>query len=330
MKKALVIGIDAYPNNPLHGCVNDAVAISQLLQKNGDGSPNFGVKLVTSNESEVNSERLHTDIPKLFEGEADTALLFFSGHGTIDQNTHTGYLVSQDAKKGAIGYNLNDILTLANQASPRIKSTVIILDCCCSGYMGEASVISQGSSVSVIGKGITILTACMREQNAVERNGQGLFTSILLDGLGGASADICGRISPASLYSHVDQTLGEWEQRPIYKANVQQFITLRTVPPKIPMEVLRQLPSYFPNAEDIFPLDPTYEPDRENIPQELRTTPINEEHVRIFKGLQACNRLGLVVPVNAEHMYYAAINSTGCKLTALGAHYRNLAGLGRI
>ena len=39
---------------------------------------------------------------------------------------------------------------------------------------------------------------------------------------------------------------------------------------------------------------------------------------------------GLIQPVNAEHMYDAAIGSTGCKLTALGAHYRKLAKLKRI
>ncbi|WNM07535.1 hypothetical protein RI056_10505 [Komagataeibacter nataicola] len=50
-----------------------------------------------------------------------------------------------------------------------------------------------------------------------------------------------------------------------------------------------------------------------------------EEHVAVFKGLQACNRNGLVVPVGAEHMYYAAIESKSCRLTAIGAHYRKLA-----
>ena len=50
----------------------------------------------------------------------------------------------------------------------------------------------------------------------------------------------------------------------------------------------------------------------------------------MFKELQICNRHGLVVPVDAEHMYYAAINSTSCKLTALGAHYRKLAAMSRI
>lgn len=30
---------------PLHGCSNDAEAIGQLLARNGDGSPNFEVRL---------------------------------------------------------------------------------------------------------------------------------------------------------------------------------------------------------------------------------------------------------------------------------------------
>ena len=184
--------------------------------------------------------------------------------------------------------------------------------------------------ISVIGSGVTILTACHREGTAGESNSHGLFTGILLDGLTGSSADICGRITPASVYSHIDQTLGPWEQRPIYKANVQTFVTLRQVSPKIPLDVLRRLPEYFEDATCILNLDPSFEPDRENIPQQFKDIPVNVENARIFKELQMCNRHGLVMPVGAEHMYYAAINSMGCKLTALGAHYRKLAEMRRL
>ena len=43
-RKALVVGIDDYPGCPLNGCVNDAEEIKNLLETNGDGSPNFEVK----------------------------------------------------------------------------------------------------------------------------------------------------------------------------------------------------------------------------------------------------------------------------------------------
>ena len=330
MKKALVIGIDGYPSSPLKGCVSDASAVANTLERNGDGSPNFSVELLTCNNATVSSEALSDAITKLFEGDADTALLFFAGHGLINPTTNAGYIVSQDGKRGAWGIPLSEILSLANKAYPKIKSTVIILDCCHSGYAGEVSGLGNEGQISFIGNGVTILTACHRDGGAADGTPHGLFTGLLLDGLSGSAADICGRITPASLYSLIDQTLGAWEQRPIYKANVQTFITLRQVNPKIPLEILRRLPEYFPDPAYHFPLDPSFEPDRENIPQELRHIPVNEKHTKIFKELQMCNRHGLIAPIDAEHMYYAAIQSKSCKLTALGAHYRKLAELKRI
>lgn len=329
MKKALVVGIDDYSGVPLSGCVNDAIAVGTLLETNGDGSPNFSVRRLTSAAEHISSAVLLDAVIELFKGDADTALFFFAGHGLINPETNAGYVVSQDAKKGAWGVSLADILNLANKAYPRIKSTVIILDSCQSGYLGEVAAIGA-HDISVIGTGLTILTACHREGTASEDGGHGLFTGILLDGLSGSSADVCGNITPAALYSLIDQTLGPWEQRPIYKANVQSFVTLRQVTPKVSLEILRRLPIYFPNPGDVLALDPSYEPDRNNIPENLRHLPVNEDHVRIFQDLQKCNRNGLVVPVNAEAMYWAAINSTGCKLSALGAHYRKLAEMKRI
>lgn len=329
MRKALVIGIDKYSTSPLSGCENDAAAIANTLRTNGDGSPNFAVKLVTSSDTTVTSAVIDTALGELFTGDAETALFYFAGHGIISQSTNAGYIVSQDGKRGSWGISLSEILGKANAAYPRIKSTVIILDSCNSGYTGEVAGLNN-EQISALGTGVTILTACHREGTAAEGSEHGLFTEILLDGLTGASADVLGRITPASVYSHVDQTLGPWEQRPIYKANVQMFVTLRTVAPRIPLDVLRRLPTYFKSPTDQFKLDPSFEPDRQNIPEHLRGIPVNEENARIFKELQLCNRHGLVTPVDAEHMYYAAINSTACKLTALGAHYRKLAEMGRI
>ncbi|MGK8200423.1 caspase family protein [Burkholderia cepacia] len=329
MKKALVVGIDDYPSQPLSGCVNDAVAVANLLEANGDGSPNFSVRLLASNQDEIPTSVLSSAIAELFTGDAETALLFFAGHGIINSDTNSGYIVSQNGSRGAWGVSLNEIIGLANKAYPKIKSSVIILDSCHSGFAGEVPALAN-EHVSAIGSGVTILTACHRSESASEAEGHGLFSSILLDGLRGGAADICGRITPASVYSHIDQTLGPWEQRPIYKANVQTFVTLRQISPKIPIDVLRRLPEYFKDAATVFDLDPSFEPDRENVPDQFKEIPVNPDNVRIFQELQMCNRHGLVIPVNAEHMYFAAINSTGCKLTALGAHYRKLAEMKRI
>lgn len=328
MKRALVIGIDDYPTAPLQGCVNDATAISQLLGFNGDGSPNFSVRTLTSNDADVSSAAMYQAISELFKGDAETALFYFAGHGIINPDTNAGYIVSQDGRKGSWGVSLSEILEMANRAHPRIRSSVIILDSCHSGYAGEVAGLNT-TNTSAIATGVTILTASHREGEAAGGQRHGVFTEILLDGLAGGCSDICGNITPASLYSHVDQTLGPWEQRPIYKANVQTFMTLRQVAPKVPPEVLRRLPTYFPDRSSVYALDPSYEEDRRNAP-ELDHIPVDPDHARVFKELQRCNRHGLIVPVGTEHMYYAAIMSKGCKLTALGAHYRKLAEMRRL
>ncbi|MGL4373212.1 MAG: caspase family protein [Shewanella sp.] len=316
-RKALVIGIDDYPFAPLKGCVKDVMSVSNLLEIHGNGDPNFNVMELVSSEQKVTADLIFESIQKLFSGDADIALLYFAGHGIIDESTNHGYLVSQDGKKPNWGIALSQILTLANSAYPKIKSSVIILDCCHSGKFGEPDKVGVKGSAE-IGTGVTILTACDRDEAAMEGLRGGVFTDLLVDGLSGGCADIRGNITPASIYSYVDQTLGSWEQRPIYKANVQSFITLRKIANKIPDEVLRRLPIYFNDRSSIFNLDPSFEPDRENVPEKFKLLPVNENNVRVFKELQLLNRHGLVVPHDAEHMYYAAINSTGCKLTALG------------
>jgi hypothetical protein len=331
VKRAVVIGIDEYPAHPLKGCVSDAVEVASMLKTNSNGDPNFEVLVLTSDDAEVTSVALVDALDALFTGDAETVLFYFAGHGVIDPGTQSGFVVAQNGSRGAWGLSLTDLVNRANSAYPHIKSSVIILDCCHAGFAAEVAKLgSEGASI--IGSGVTILTATHRDGMAHESDGHGLFTKIMLDGLRGSASDILGNVTPAALYSLVDQTLGfsGKNQRPIYKANVQNFITLRQVDPKVPKEVLRSLPRLFPKAAAEYALDPSYEPNRDNVPEDIHMIPPNPDHVRIFKGLQACNRNGLVVPVGTDAMYYAAIESKSCRLTATGAHYRKLAELGKI
>lgn len=325
MKKALVIGIDDYtPPNELHGCVNDAVEMAGTLEANGDGSPNFEVRRMISSEGAITSENLHEAIKDLFQGEAETVVLYFAGHGILNEETNNGFLVTQDGKHPNWGVSLSGVLQQANAAHPRIKSCVIMLDSCQSGFAGEISGLGA-AGISAIGSGVTILTACHKDGFAGEENGHGKFTDIMLDGLKGASTDVIGRVTPASLYAHVDQTLGAWEQRPIYKANVQSFVTLREVAPKVSKEILRRLPQYFPTASYVYALDPSFEPDRGKEADRLSGIPVNDDNVRIYRELQKCHQHGLVTPTDHEYMWHTAVHSGGVRLTATGAHYRRLA-----
>ena len=68
MKKALVVGLNEYPGCPLDWCDNDAIAIQELIEANGDGSPNFDVKLITDTCTKTD---LRAAVKQLFEGDAD-------------------------------------------------------------------------------------------------------------------------------------------------------------------------------------------------------------------------------------------------------------------
>lgn len=316
MKKALIIGINNYPKSPLRGCINDAAGIASILEINGDGSPNFAVRLET--DVQTKSE-LKTMIVELFSGDADTFLLYFSGHGYL--NEIGGYIVTPDHKKYDEGISMDEILILANNASPK-KDKIIILDCCFSGAFGSPKISSGASNLH---EGVTILTASREDEPAKEINGHGVFTNLLLDALQGGAADLRGHISPGSVYSYIDQALGPWEQRPVFKTNVTRFTSLRTISPQVPLNILRKIIEYFPIPEQEYKLDPSYEDTNSNsIKHEVIEPFAKPENVAIFKNLQKFQSVGLVVPDRADYMYFAAMNSTSCKLTALGLHYWRL------
>lgn len=332
MKRALVVGIDGYgAPNGLQGSVNDALSISTMLEKHEDQSPNFDVKCITSDTMDVTTKVLNEALTKLFKSEgANTALFYFAGHGVMNEGAGEAFLVSQDGVEPTWGISLTQILNLANRADSDIKSKIILIDSCRAGFIGEISALGDSAGVSHIGNGVTILAACHRNGTAAETNNHGKFTDLLLDGLNGAASDVLGRVTPAALYSHVDQTLGAWEQRPIYKANVQSFVTLREVAPKVPREILRKLPEYFPKADSMYQLDPSHEPDRSSESERLSHIKVDNDKEKVYRDLQKCCSGSLVTPVDHEHMWHAAIYSGKCKLTAVGAHYHRLAKNGQI
>ncbi|VEF07626.1 Uncharacterized protein containing caspase domain [Pseudomonas fluorescens] len=314
MRKGLFIGINDYKHiSRLSGCSNDAMAMASVLKTDANGDPNFKNIVLTSAEDYLSREKLEDQIRELFSGDCNVALLYFAGHGGFDNDNDEGMLLPQDFRNPKDGIRISDILNWATKAT-RIKNKVIILDCCQSGSAGEVRALRSESSV--VGEGMTILTACKKEEPAMEGAQHGVFTGLLLQALHGGAANILGKITPGSLYSFVDNALDAWEQRPVFKTNVSQFISLREVSPLIPKEILRKLPEWFTEAESVFPLDPSYEPTEATFVA---------EHGEIFAQLQKCNRHSLIEPMDAEHMYYAAIHSTGCRLTALGAYYRELA-----
>jgi uncharacterized caspase-like protein len=321
MKKALIIGINEYPNHPLKGAINDARIISELLKVNGNDTTNFEVKTLYNVKTKSD---LLTEIAGFFEVSADMALLYFAGHGFV--NELGGFIVTPDHKRYDEGISMDHILSLANGSE--IRNKVIILDCCKSGSFAKPN---ANGSITPINIGISILTASREDEPAKEINGHGVFTNLLIEGLKGGAADIRGHISPGGLYAYIDQALGAHEQRPVFKTNVTEFVELRCITPQVTLNTLRKLIVYFNNPTDSLQLDPSYEFTNSNdIQHEVKEPLANVENVKIFKDLQKLESVGLIIPIGEEHMYFAAMNSKTCKLTSLGHHYWRLVREGKI
>src|SRR4051812_19224041 len=91
LKRALLIGIDNYCSNPLHGCVNDVLRVQDLLPKFGFSSENISVM--------INRAATRESILSALEGyvhstrQDDVFLFWFSGHGSerINETKHNGW-----------------------------------------------------------------------------------------------------------------------------------------------------------------------------------------------------------------------------------------------
>ena len=315
MRRALIVGIDDYPQEPLQGCVNDALQLQKVLSRHADGSVNFHCEVLTSNSENITRSLLRRSITNLFRNTADIAFLHFSGHGTI--NGLGGYLVTPDAVDYDVGIPMSEVLALANDSS--VTDVFITLDCCYSGAFGSIPEIS--SEKIILAEGMSVITATRSGQESLEEGGGGVFTSLLVDALEGGAAGLLGEITSASIYAYIDNALGAWDQRPMFKSNVSKFTRLRNAKPKIDINILRKIVEYFPLPAENLPLSPDYEPEDE---------PHVEEKEKIFRNLQKFRNSGLVEPVGEEHMYHAAIKSKACALTTLGKYYWRLVKEGKI
>lgn len=315
-RKALIVGIDDYPTCPLGGCCNDAEAIKDLLANHENGNPNFSV---WKKDNVKTMSELRGLIEQCFDGDSDVALFYYSGHGHIDEVG--GYLVTPDFTNHNFGVSLSDVLSIANQS--KCKEKVIILDSCFSGFMGSINTANQDTAT--IKEGVTILTASRNNETSVEVDGHGVFTTLLIEALKSGASDITGHITIGGIYAFIDKALGPWEQRPVFKTNVTRFTSIRNVQPQVSIEVIRKICMYFTTQDGQMALDPSFEPtnskDDNHQLIEPYATRINTEK---FADLQKLESIGLVTPVGDDHMYFAAMNSKACQLTAVGKQYWRL------
>lgn len=320
MKKALLIGINNYPNgNELTGCVEDIKSLKSVIERNSDGKVNFSVRLMSDEQS---SENAMDAIKELFNDTSDMAMLYFSGHGFINDTGAEIVFPDNIRTTGSYykGIQMKDIMDVVNAS--KVRNKIVILDCCHSGNMGKYKLEETGSLLST---GVSILTACREDEYAMEMGGHGIFTEQLCEALRGGAADFLGNITMGGVYAYIDRAFGAWGQRPIFKTNVTEFAPIKTVTPNVPLTEILKLTDIFAADNTAIQLDPSYEFTNDPNQEHKVVEPYaKEENVGKFKTLQKLQSIGFVKPVGEEHMYFAAMNSKTCTLTELGKYYWRL------
>lgn len=319
MKRALLLGIDHYDNfNDLRGCANDAAALHPLLARNEDDSPNLECRVLAARDpgSRITRDELLSLVDELLAPGCDFSLLYFAGHGAPVGGDVA--LVTSDGTEQTPGVAFAEIVEKIGRSS--VSEIVVVLDCCFSG--GATTLGALGNQLANLRLGLSVLTASRDDQVSMEtKAGRGQFSTYLEGALAGGAADVLGHLNVSGLYAYVSESFGAWEQRPTFKANVDRLHDIRKCDPRVPLPTLRQITEWFPTQDHDFPLDPSYEP------TEPTSTP---EHEVVFAGLQKFRTCRLVDPIDEDHFYYAAMHSTGCRLTALGKHYWRLVAAGRV
>ena len=299
--------------------------MNAAIKKNEDGSPNFDVMMMPDVQT---SAEVMENVIRLFSGDGEAALLYFSGHGFVN-DTGAEIVMPQDlVTQGQyyMGIQMRTIMDIVNDS--KVRNKIVILDCCHSGNIGKYKLEDSSSHLQ---SGVSILTACRDDETAEEIGGHGVFTELLCAALNGGAADYCGNITIGGVYSYIDRSLGAWQQRPVFKTNVTEFVPLKKVEPQVPLSTIRELTNLFSNPTEVLALDPSFEDTNDPAIVHKYIEPYaKKENVVKFKNLQILQSIGFVKPVDAPFMYFAAIESKGCMLTEIGRYYWRLVKDGRI
>jgi hypothetical protein len=319
-KRALLIGVDRYEHfDSLTRCVDDAIQMEALLTTHWDGSPNYHCTRLSTDSNDVTEASLRAAVRKLTKGAnpGDDLLFYFSGHGTIADGE--GTLVTQEAMPDDVGFPMHELLRRVNRCGA--GSIMVVLDCCYSGEMGNTGTAGEINQV-VLSEGVTILSASGPNETSREGGLNSLFTGLVISALDGGGADIRGYVSAASIYAYVEQALGPWQQRPMYKSYARKLAPLRLCKPTITDKVLRQLPTLFRSPDTLLRLDPSWEITEVEVQ--------NPENVNKFNLLKKLRNGRLLDTEGDNDLYYLALDSKTASLSPLGQMYWQLAKKGII
>ena len=216
-KVALLIGNSEYEDSSLAKLVKpsaDVAALAKLLLDPKIGG--FDDVKTLLNESLAAVQRATAALFAKKQRD-NLLLLYFSGHGVMDEHGHL-YLAVKDTERDLLsGTALSAAFVATDMNKSRSRRQVLILDCCHSGAFARGAKGSVGASVGlasqfdVTGYGRVVLTATDSTQYAWEDDDlkgaaeKSVFTHYLTEGLrtGEADEDSDGFITVDELYDYV-------------------------------------------------------------------------------------------------------------------------------
>ena len=217
---ALLVGVNSYPklgeDFQLHYTVNDVIELEKLLTEKYRFQ-----NIITLLDEQATLQAVINALSQLSDekkvSKDDQILIYFSGHGQMI-GRGVGYLLPHDADveltelSNPAGYlrtclPMNKLL-LFSYLTPA-KHVLLILDTCYSGLVIQQDVSSEENLGLEAVAGLSsrqVITACQSNEKGIERDGHGVLTGKLLQGLEQEFADLNrdGAITTTELASYLE------------------------------------------------------------------------------------------------------------------------------
>lgn len=208
---AAVVGISRYKRmSGLEGARDDARETADLLRSLGFDAVYelYDEEATRAGILELLGQRLRREA----ESE-DLVFVFYAGHGTTEtlaNGEKRGYLLPTDGSSAdpyVSGISMETIRDLSNRLAAR--HVYYAIDACYSGSLLQRARASSRSAGGDARRAVQVVTAGLEGQQAIERDGRGLFTTHLLQALRG-EADANGdlRVTASEIGEFVADQVG--------------------------------------------------------------------------------------------------------------------------